>query len=122
MAMRAMRARTAGDALTNDPDNPSAVLARGHAYNPGINRRNGDYLYRTVVRGEGPDGDFEMIVDVYARDRLTGREIMDRAARAFRRGEGAYRNYPVQVAALGPAPEINVWILFASRNTGAPPP
>lgn len=114
-----------GARLENDPTNPNAVMPGAFAYNPAIDRRRGDYEYRVVVRGQGNGSDFETVVVVHARSRLSGEEVLRRAFRSFQRNENFYhsrdtsRDYRRRIGQLGQNPTMDGWILSAARNPGA---
>lgn len=110
--LRVMRAQQVGDALRGESEGVRAPLARDYPNDPTINRSRGNYRYRSVVRGEGAGQRFEMIVDVYSRQRLSEAEIIRRSERSFMRGEGAHNEYRNRVSELGPAPTIQTFVLF----------
>lgn len=115
-ALRVIRAQNIGDALRGESEGVPGPLARAYPFDPTINRSRGNYRYRSVVRGEGAGQRFEMVVDVYSRNRLTEAEIIRRSERAFMRGEGAHNNYRNRVAELGPAPTIQTFVLFGYHS------
>lgn len=115
---RAVRAREGGAALTTDPNNPGAWLAKAYAEKPVIDRRRGRYEYRVVVRAEGQGARFETMLVVYSRDRLSGADVMSRAQRTFQQSTAAQPQYRTRVASVGQEPTFNFWIVSATRDTG----
>ena len=115
--LRALRARDTASALTSDPTNAGAALARDYPLNPGIRANQPRYEYRTVVRGRGGGREFETAVVVRSNTRLSADEVATRAARSFAAIGGADNGgkYGEKVRDLGSAPQIDTFIIAASQ-------
>lgn len=117
-AQRAIAAIEAGITLTNTPGELHAVLNRDFPFNPGIDRRRGEYEYRVVVTGSGAGNEFETLVFVRSRDKLSGQQVIDLAEHSFQTNTGLHHNYAGRIGALGPLPTINSFVMAATRNPG----
>ena len=115
--LRALRARDTASALTSDPTNAGAALARDYPLNPGIRANQPRYEYRTVVRGRGGGREFETAVVVRSNSRLSADQVAERAAAAYVRIGGAENrgDYGERVRSLGSAPQIDTFIIGASQ-------
>lgn len=115
--LRALRARDTARALTEDPTQAGAALARDYPLNPGIRANQPRYEYRTVVRGIGNGRQFETAVVVRSSTRLSADEVSERAARAFVRvgGSDNRTEYGTRVRDLGATPQIDTYIISASQ-------
>lgn len=117
-ARRAINAIEAGQALENDPTNRQAVLNRNYPLNPGIDRRRGEFEYRVIVVGTGSGSNFETLVFVRSRTKLSGEEIIYHAERDFQSNQNLHRNYAGRIGSLGATPTLQSYIMSATRNPG----
>lgn len=117
-ALRAIRARELASAIQANPQITRGLTADQYPNAPWINRRNAEYQYRVAVRLSSGTAHTEIMVHVRARSRLTGDEIMARAERSARRGEGAYADYQTEIRRVGTNPTVQLFILSAERNPG----
>ena len=120
-AQLALNGRAIGRRLPTPAAGDRGPLAHDYPTDRSIDRRRGNYRYRTVVVGEGNGRRFETIVDVYSRARLTAAQVADRASDAFLSNDFPRHDYETRVGELGSAVRTQVIVLFAGHHPASRP-